>query len=950
MGGVSSRQTFTQAIAHLQSRDVDPNGHAFWDDLWKTTLTVDEIFELAPAGEIRKIMDKQPANLRTLFTQAVAQLYQVVETPYPVYFDQALNCAHILARILPFMVESKNPDILSICWGIAKKKKSLKAKAAKKVLPAPPVAKEDEGKNEEAAAAGSDRTNSVESDGGYRPPAIMESMSTSDSSGSKEKDGRKGDIKEEAGEGDKEEVNLSVSLEDDEEEERLSGDGGAGNIAASQEPAAVILINSLFHLLFLPDFTIEDPARDFREDDLNTPAFKAALMWAPGVGCNEKSVNVSTQFDKARIDVLRVMIACFSDALYQSPEGYDSCRSLWLEVATSADVPYAEIALYSLINTVLGYDPVGWGIPYGNMLATDTAKLLMETAVHALMILLDFGHPVKMAPQGPSQGQGDSDLPSVDAEDTRAQGFNVFRKILGSIEDPAQLQFMFRGFVRLLNNIPQSDASYVPFSASRVTVEQELLVLLWKCLEEVPKFMPYILRHCDVTELLQPICYFMLEGRKDPSKVGLMYLCTFTLLKLSGERNFGVALNKPHQLTIPVDVPLFSGTHADLLFICLHKLVVNGTEKLGALYNCFLTIICNVSPYCKSLSGTTSSKLLNLFSLFSSPPFLYGLPSNYVYVVMLLETFNNIVQYQYEGNANLVYAILRRKTLFESLANLALDRAIADARASRAGMPGGTEPQPSAVGAGNLRAAAASRSAGASASAAPARRGSAGGSADDLKKVSTPPEATKAVDLGAVERTGEVDVATKGASLISSPVRMRSDSTKAAGGAEGEGEGEGEAEPEQEKEGRDMQEQEQEQGHGEGEGQEEQYSDEPFEPTQAWLEEARREMPLSTILRLLRHLAPQVEELSSTGAARGTSGILTSGGVDEAQVLEFIRETTMVGLLPVPHPIVIRKYQPNRYTSLWFSAFMWGVIFMHNQRVPLFDGKAIRLFQVQNGR
>ena len=55
MGGVSSRQAFTQIIAHLQTRDVDPNDHGFWDDLWKTTLTVEEIFELAPAQEIQKI-------------------------------------------------------------------------------------------------------------------------------------------------------------------------------------------------------------------------------------------------------------------------------------------------------------------------------------------------------------------------------------------------------------------------------------------------------------------------------------------------------------------------------------------------------------------------------------------------------------------------------------------------------------------------------------------------------------------------------------------------------------------------------------------------------------------------------------------------------------------------------------------------------------------------------
>ena len=60
-----------------------------------------------------------------------------------------------------------------------------------------------------------------------------------------------------------------------------------------------------------------------------------------------------------------------------------------------------------------------------------------------------------------------------------------------------------------------------------------------------------------------PLCYLMLEGRKDPSKVGLMYLCTFTLLKLSGERSFGVCLNQPYVLTLPVDVPPFSGMTYD---------------------------------------------------------------------------------------------------------------------------------------------------------------------------------------------------------------------------------------------------------------------------------------------------------------------------------------------------------------------------------------------------
>ena len=70
--------------------------------------------------------------------------------------------------------------------------------------------------------------------------------------------------------------------------------------------------------------------------------------------------------------------------------------------------------------------------------------------------------------------------------------------------------------------------------------------------------------------------------------------------------------------------------------------------------------------------------------------------------------------------------------------------------------------------------------------------------------------------------------------------------------------------------------------------------------------------------------------------------------MDEIAVLEFVRRTTMVGLLPVPHPIVIRKYQPNRYTCLWFTAFLWGTIFMHENQPALFDGRSVSLFMVQS--
>lgn len=120
-----------------------------------------------------------------------------------------------------------------------------------------------------------------------------------------------------------------------------------------------------------------------------------------------------------------------------------------------------------------GYDPIGWGLPYSNLVATDTAKQLMEVAVQALIILLDYGHPLKLPhvadiASGPSAPQ----VIYVSPDDTDAQGFNVFRRIMSTIESPDQLNFIFRGFVRLLNNVHESENSYLPYSVGKISIEQ----------------------------------------------------------------------------------------------------------------------------------------------------------------------------------------------------------------------------------------------------------------------------------------------------------------------------------------------------------------------------------------------------------------------------------------------------------------------------------------------
>ncbi|KRT78435.1 hypothetical protein AMK59_6589, partial [Oryctes borbonicus] len=80
-----------------------------------------------------------------------------------------------------------------------------------------------------------------------------------------------------------------------------------------------------------------------------------------------------------------------------------------------------------------------------------------------------------------------------------------------------------------------------------------------------------------------------------------------------------------------------------------------------------------VSPYLKTLSMVASTKLLHLLEAFSTPWFLFSSHSNHHLVFFLLEIFNNIIQYQFDGNSNLVYTIIRKRQVFHSLANLPCD-------------------------------------------------------------------------------------------------------------------------------------------------------------------------------------------------------------------------------------------------------------------------------------
>src|SRR5690606_26499275 len=71
--------------------------------------------------------------------------------------------------------------------------------------------------------------------------------------------------------------------------------------------------------------------------------------------------------------------------------------SRFLNVFTSDVCPFAPSLFYSLLNTVLTYDPVGLGVPYAANVVGDKRQAIVTIALQALLVLVDYAPVVTTA-------------------------------------------------------------------------------------------------------------------------------------------------------------------------------------------------------------------------------------------------------------------------------------------------------------------------------------------------------------------------------------------------------------------------------------------------------------------------------------------------------------------------------------------------------------------------
>uniref|UniRef100_A0A8C2EY04 HID1 domain containing a n=1 Tax=Cyprinus carpio TaxID=7962 RepID=A0A8C2EY04_CYPCA len=685
---------------------VEATDDAFWDQFWAdTATTVQDVFALLPAAEIRAVREESPSNLATLCYKAVEKLVQGAESGCPTEKEKqiVLNCTRMLSRILPYIFEDQ--DWRGFFWST------------------------------------------------------------------------------------------------------VPGAGRAGDEDEGARPLAESLLLAVADLLFCPDFTVQSHKKgrpDSVEDMQSLDSCE--YIWEAGVGFAQ-SPPLNYIHDINRTELLRLLLTCFSEAMYLPPTSDNSILNPWVTFFCSTE------------NSMVDQD---------------------------------------------SNGEN-----------------NLFVNYLSRIHKEKDYDFVLKGLARLLTN-PLTQ-TYLPNSTKKIQFHQELLVLFWK------------------------LCDF--------NKISVKWLLVFILLLLSGERNFGVRLNKPYSLHVPMDIPVFTGTHADLLIVVFHKIITSGHQRLQPLYDCLLTIVVNVSPYLKSLSMVAANKLLHLLEAFSTTWFLFSAPQNHHLVFFLLEAFNNIIQYQFDGNCNLVYAIIRKRNVFHQLANLPSDPTTIQKAMQR------KRKSPDVISRTSSQETVSMEG---SRPAVPAEPGTLKASlvampgidklteksqvSEDGTLVAVPqtespqtPEHSAAAGTSDTESISGRDNEVSGANTVTSMTcslneemarrRLSSSSSSAIS---------------------------------------------HWNPKPDWVLSWKSKLPLQTIMRLLQVLVPQVEKIC-----------IDKGLTDESEILKFLQHGTLVGLLPVPHPILIRKYQANAGTAMWFCTYMWGVIYLRNVDPPIWYDTDVRLFEIQ---
>ncbi|GAA5971297.1 hypothetical protein JCM11641_008300 [Rhodosporidiobolus odoratus] len=324
---------------------------------------------------------------------------------------------------------------------------------------------------------------------------------------------------------------------------------------------------------------------------------------------------------------------------------------------------------------------------------------------------------------------------------------NLFAFYLSRLHRPADLFFLLSGLLSLLSAslAPSASSSFLPLplpssstTSKRTGTANESLVVLWRLLEGNKKFREYATKaekeeggRARTMQVLVAVVACAGDWKGEETHLGLLRLSLYLLQSLTSTISTCAlpslsAANPPLALLLaePLSPELigdrlygvvkrqcaaegtdwFEGNEdakavnaGEFLIIALHSLLLPSPSTasalsptyrsaLSALHTPILLSLSNLSPFLRDIgkgSGEADRRLLRVWMALSAPAFLVGEEGRPRGVYYLLETFNNLVIYNFASNAHFLHCLLLTRRRLETLSTFTLASGVAAAQRLR---------------------------------------------------------------------------------------------------------------------------------------------------------------------------------------------------------------------------------------------------------------------------
>ncbi|CAG9319996.1 unnamed protein product [Blepharisma stoltei] len=407
--------------------------------------------------------------------------------------------------------------------------------------------------------------------------------------------------------------------------------------------------------------------------------FDINRLWNPGLYAQETSYS-TMQINENRIEILRGILACCSQTLYNDINEAGIYANPWSWMMTSNEMRFGKDFFFSLINTIFAYPAEKF-----NSTISDPFGMIEKEAslsCQVLIALLDSKTPNQQQIQENPELRAaheilqklHSELQGLSAELSPLKLENAFMTYLKEINDPSHFKFLAKSFSAQLNTVVAYNSAYLFSSINEIPFYQELLVLLWQFIDNNPNFEEYLIKKKCIFKIIDMLIFSIWNLKENPGKVGVVQLCIFILLHLSSHREYSIKLAEPYDGHLSLNIQ-GAEYYYDLLIGVFHNIILNHSYLIEAV-STIMIIILNHSAYVKNISSSSAIKLFAIFEYFSSKKFLHKEPGNYGYLYQILEVFNHRLQYQWDGSLHLIYLIISKRNVFDRLINMKFDHHI----------------------------------------------------------------------------------------------------------------------------------------------------------------------------------------------------------------------------------------------------------------------------------